>query len=92
MIKVIEVNLSIDGEEKIKDHQARVIEVDGWYEFVDEIKNCKTISRNSIMGSLYGCCIPKYAKVENLTYDDFHLMCDVINAFGIKSKKLVYKV
>lgn len=92
MIKVIETNLSMDYENNIRDHQSRVIEIDNWEEFVDEIKNAKTVSRNSYIGSMDGCTIPRQSKVENLIYDDLHLSCDIYNSTGMKSKKLVYKI
>jgi hypothetical protein len=92
MIKVIETNISINNDNIIQDHQSRVIEVYSWEEYIEEIKNCKSINRSSTLGSLHGTTLPKESKVENLSYDDNHLMCDVINRFGIRSKKLTYKV
>jgi hypothetical protein len=89
MIKVIETNLSISDTGEIKDHQSRVIEVESWDYYTNEIKEARVIIRSSIIGSLHGTSIPSQAKVENLTYDDFHLS---INKFGIKSKKFAYKV
>ncbi len=92
MIQVIETNLSIDNKGQIADHQSRVIEVDNWDDFIDEIKQSKTVIRNSYLGVLNGTTIPRCAKVENLTHDDKHLMCDVYNYLGVMSKKLVYKI
>jgi len=96
MIKIIETNLSIfthqDGCEIIKDHQSRVIEVESWEDYIEEIKQSKSVVRNSIIGSLHGVTILPEARVENLTYDDFHLNCDVINRFGIMSKKLAFRL
>ena len=69
MIKVIETNLSLDENENILDHQSRVIEVESWDSFIEEIKNGETICRKSILGCLDGCSIPKKSKVENLIYD-----------------------
>jgi len=92
MIKVIETNLSVDRENTIKDYQSRVIEVESWEDYVQEIKYSKAIYRSSIIGSLHGNTIQSDSKIENLTYDDFHLICDVINRYGIMSKKLAYKV
>jgi hypothetical protein len=92
LIKVIETNLSIDAGNNIKDYQSRIIEIDDWEEFVNEIKEAKTVIRNSCLGNLHGTTIPRNARVENLSYDDSHLMCDIYNFAGIHSKKLVYKV
>ena len=91
MIKVIETNLSIDNNDNIADHQSRVIEVESWEEFINEIKECKTVSRKSICGCLDGCSIPRKSKIVNLKYDDIHLSCNFYNYIGVKTKKLVYK-
>ena len=91
MIKVIETNLSLDSYDNIVDHQSRVIEVESWEKFINEIKECKSMYRNSILGCLDGCSIPRESKVVNLKYDNIHLSCDVYNYIGMKSKKLVYK-
>ena len=92
MIKVIETNLSTDGENTIKDHQSRVIEINSWEDYIQEIKDAKAVSRKSILGNLHGNTIQSDSKTQNLIYDDFHLSCDIINRFGIMSKKLAYKV
>jgi len=92
MIKVIETNLSLDNYDNIIDHQSRVIEIENWDSFVNEIKESKTVIRNSILGCLSGCTIPKQSKVVNLKYDDKQLSCDIYNWIGRKTKKLAYKV
>jgi len=86
MIKVIETNLSLDNNDNIADHQSRVIEVESWEEFINEIKECKTVIRKSIYGCLDGCTIPRESKIVNLKYDDIHLSCDVYNYFGVKQR------
>lgn len=92
MIQVIETNLSIDTYNDIKDHQSRVIEITDWDDYVSEIKEAKTVIRSSIIGSMHGTTIPYEAYVENLTYDEKHLSCDIINRFGVRSKKFAYRV
>lgn len=92
MITIIETNLSIDITNTIKDFQSRVIEVENWNNYIQEIKECRTIERYSVLGNLYGASMPRESKVENLFYDDVHLSCDVINRFGFRIKKLVYKI
>ena len=57
-----------------------------------EIKEAKSVSRNSVLGSLHGNTIPNNAVVEIISLDDFHLDCDIVNRFGILSKKLVYRI
>jgi len=92
MIKIIETNLSIDENNIIKDHQSRVIEVESWDEYVQEVKDAKSVSRSSVLGSLHGNTIPSSAVVEIISSDDFHLDCDVVNRYGILSKKLAYVI
>ncbi|MEL3959506.1 hypothetical protein NST17_20350 [Caldifermentibacillus hisashii] len=92
MVKVIETNLSLQVNNDIIDHQSRVIEVDSWESYVNEIKECKTVTRNSIIGNLHGTTLPRESRVDNLQYDDFHLQCDVYNYAGMRTKKLVYLI
>ena len=92
MVKVIETNLSIDGNDNIKDHQSRVIEVKSWEDYIAEIKNCKTVTRVSYIGIMYGCTIPRSATIENLISDEIHLLCDVYNYMKSKTKKLAYLI
>jgi len=91
MIKVIETNLSLQCDDSIIDHQSRVVEIDNWDNYINEFKECKAISRNSIIGCLNGYTLsPKISEIKNLKYDDFHLSCDVYIG-NYKSKKLAYK-
>lgn len=89
LAKVIETNLSMKDNE-IMDLQSRVIEVDSWNSYINEIGNGDTINRSSIVGSMYGNSIPSGAKIENFTYNDITLSCDFYNYCGIHSKKLAY--
>lgn len=91
MLKVIETNLSMDGE-IIKDHQSRVIEVESWEVYVKEVQNKETNIRSAILGHLSGCTIPRCSKVENLIYDEKHLSCDIYNYAGVKTRKLAYLI
>lgn len=92
MVKIIETNLSLDNENNIRDFQSRVIEAESWDSFIDEIKNGKTVLRNSILGSMSGCTLPRQSKIEELIYDDRHLSCNVINYAEQKTKKLAYLI
>jgi hypothetical protein len=91
IVKVIETNLSLnENNNEIMDYQSRVIEVDTWSSFIDEIKNGKTVDRQSIVGHLWGVSVSRKSIVKNVKYDDFHLSCDIYNYAGQKSKKLAY--
>jgi len=91
MIKVIETNLSLDYDDNIIDHQSRVVEVESWEDYINEIKEGISVFRKSILGCLDGYTIPtKQSRVENIICDDFHLSCDVYRG-NTKTKKLAYK-
>ena len=91
MVKIIETNLTID-KDIIKDHQSRVIEVESWESFVDEVKNAKFIMRTSIIGCAYGNSVPRSSKVENFISDENHFSCDIYNYAKLKTRKLAYLI
>ena len=39
MVKIIETNLSVDGENNIKDHQARWVLIDDWRDYCKKYQN-----------------------------------------------------
>jgi hypothetical protein len=91
MVKVIETNLSIE-DNCIKDHQSRVIEVDSWESYVEEIKEKTQVYRKSIIGYLEGVSIP-YCTIDKWLYcDDFHLALDFQLDNGMMRKRLAYRV
>ena len=92
MIQIIETNLFMDNNNNITDHQSRVIEVESWDKFIDEIKNCRCVMRSAVLGSLYGNTVPRSSKVENLIYDEKHLSCDIYNYAKVKTKKLAFLI
>jgi hypothetical protein len=89
---VIETNLTIDDKGNIADHQSRIIQVDSWDSYIEEIKTGVTKCRTSYLGNLWGNSLPRYCKVENLVYDELHLSCDVWNYANMLTKKLAYLV
>jgi len=89
MAKIIETNLSM-ANGQIVDHQSRVIEVESWNSYVDEINNAETVIRDSIMGCLSGSSVPRQSMIKNLEFDEHHLSCDIYNYQGIQTKKLAY--
>jgi hypothetical protein len=88
VVRVIETNLSLNDTGEIVDHQSRVIEVESWETFINEIQEAKTVIRPSVIGNLHGTSIPIQSNVEDIMYDDFHLSCNIYNHRGIKTKKL----
>lgn len=91
MVRIIETNLSLNSAYEVVDHQSRVIEVESWNNYINEIKVAKTVIRPSCIGSMHGATIPHQSKVDDLTYDDFHLSA-TINRQGHITKKLAYLV
>lgn len=89
LTKIIETNLSM-ANGQIADHQSRVIEVENWNSYVNEIKNGDTVIRDSFMGCLSGASVPRQSLIENFEADDCHLSCDIYNYRGIHTKKLAY--
>ena len=79
MTYVIETNLSMNGD-KIADHQSRVIEVPSWEEYCAIYENYSgqacTIGKS--LTHLSGNNINSHRIIENLTYDNFHLSCDMV--------------
>lgn len=92
MVRVIETNLSMNDNNVIMDHQSRVIEVESWESYINEIRETKTVIRQSILGNLHGSTVPRESNVHNLVFDEFHLSCDIANSLGMKSKKLAYVI
>lgn len=89
MAKVIETNLTLDGEDKIIGFQSRVIDVENWESYIDEMKNGKSVTRN---GTLYGESLPRKVEVFDFKYDSFHLSFSFYNMLGRKMKRLAYLI
>lgn len=92
MVKVIETNMIIGNYRRIFDFQSRVIEVESWEAIVKEIVDAESVSRNAVIGTMFGYTIPRNAKVENVDYDSNTLKCDVLNYAGERSQKLAYLI
>jgi hypothetical protein len=89
MVHIIETNLSLNNDNIICDHQARVIEYSSWNEYVKLIKEQRYENRN---GTMDGCILPRNTSIDNLIYDDYHLSCDVITAVNTKIIKFAYLI
>jgi hypothetical protein len=92
MVKIIETNISLNDDGIQADFQSRVIEVDSWELFVDEIKSGETKNRTACIGYLTGLSLPRQTKIESIKDDGFHLSCDFTNRFGCKMRKLAYLI
>lgn len=92
MNMVIETNISIDDKGQIADHQSRIIQVESWESYIEEIKSGETKYRTSYLGNLHGRSLPRVYRVDNLVFDDFHMSCDVYNSQDALSKKFSFLV
>lgn len=92
MRKVIETNISLDNVGNQADFQSRVIEVESWESYIEEIKNPTSKVKSDVFGCLNGTIMPRFTKASNLVYSDFHLSCYFSNQFGLNGKKLAYLI
>ena len=93
MVKIIETNLSVNGENNIKDHQARLVLIDDWKDYCQEYQNYSGHRvYYSIASSMPGADIPADAKITNLQFDERHLSCDITNRDHSTTKRLVYNI
>lgn len=90
-LEVVETNLLMK-ENNIVDHQTRIVSVGSWEEYIDIFKNYdgKSVDVFKPMTQLYGNSLPGESMIENLTYDDCHLSCDIVRKNGCIEKKLAY--
>lgn len=92
-MKVIETNISYDDSTNNFDFQSRVIEIENWGEYVNEIKDRKSVTRTSVIGCLWGESFPRFANnVSDFKSDNFHLSYSFVNGLGFKMRKLAYLI
>ncbi|MGG0667805.1 hypothetical protein ABE073_04665 [Lederbergia citrisecunda] len=76
MVKVIETNLSLNSndERAILDHQGRVIEVESWESYVEELFSGETVYRKALFGDkMEGYSLPVDAIIDDFKSDEYHL-------------------
>lgn len=86
MQKVIETNLSMNPNysDTILDHQSRVIEVESWESYIEEILTGEAVYRYALHGSqMEGCSITLNGIIENFKSDEHHLSYELISDLGI---------
>lgn len=93
MVKIIETNLSVDGENNIRDHQARWVLINDWEEYCKKYQNysgCRV--HYGGVSSMPGADIQANVKITNLQFDERHLSCDITNRYQFTTKRLVYNI
>lgn len=94
MIKIIETNLSLNPNDgtTILDHQARVIEVESWKSYVEEILEGNSLYRKALFGVyMEGYSLPVGATIEDFKSDEHHLSYTIVSDTWI-SKKMAYLI
>jgi hypothetical protein len=94
MRKVIETNLSLNpnDESVIIDHQARVIEVESWESYMEEILTGDAVFRKALHGNLMeGYSFPLNGIIEDFVSDEHHLSYTTVSDRGT-GKSLAYLI
>lgn len=91
--KVIETNLFIHANTgEIMDHQARVIEVESWESYVEEILTGDAIRRRALLGDyMEGYSYPLNGIVEDFKSDKHHLSYTTTSGTGV-NKSLAFLI
>ena len=96
MVKIIETNISYEikpySTKYLHDFQSRVIEVESWDSYINEIIDGKYVTRDCIIGNLYGASFPREATIDDLTYNEQTLKCEIYDYRGDRTTKLAYLV
>lgn len=96
MAKIIETNISYEAKpfstQFIHDFQSRVIEVESWDIYIDEHIDTKSITRDCIIGNLYGASIPRVATIDDLEHNENTLKCEIYDYRGLRTTRLAYLI
>jgi hypothetical protein len=95
MVNIIETNISMK-DNKLMDHQSRVLVVPSWQEYVSLFTDYdgKANGRDykTLHNDLMGCVMPNTATINELKYDDFHLTCHFNLFNGMEETKLGFLI
>lgn len=94
MLKVIETNISLNpnDEKTILDHQARVIEIESWESYIEEILTGEAVYRKATFGSkMEGYSFPLDSVIEDFKSDEHHLSYTIISDTGT-GKSMAYLI
>lgn len=93
MVKIIKTNLSVDGENNIKDHQAKWILINDWEDCCKKYQNYS--GRRvyySVASSMPGPDIPANVRIVNLQFDECRLSCDIHHQDHHVTKHFAYNI
>lgn len=91
LTKVIETNISYyEDNTTISDVQSRVIEVDSWNAYLEEIRNQEQVFRYAAMGNLSGVSFPRDAIIKDFDANNKRLICHLELYNGNKLLKIAY--
>ena len=77
MVEVIETNLFADNDNKIYDHQSRIIEVEDWNTYCNAFEKYDGRAVRFKSKQMPGNSIQANRKIKELLYDDYHLSCTI---------------
>lgn len=79
MVEVIETNLVVDNDNRIYDHQSRIIEVEDWDTYCNAFEKYNGRAIRFKSKQMPGNSIQANRKIKELLYDDYHLFYIVFN-------------
>lgn len=79
MVEVIETNLFVDNDNRIQDHQSRIIEVEDWDTYCNAFEKYNGRAIRFKSKQMPGNSIQANRKIEELLYDDHHLSCAIFS-------------
>lgn len=79
MVEVIETKLTVDNDNRIYDHQSRIIEVEDWDTYCNAFEKYDGRAICFKSKQMPGNSIQANRKIRELLYDDYHLSYAVLN-------------
>lgn len=93
MVEVIETNLIVDNDNKIYDHQSRIIEVEDWDTYCNAFEKYDGRAIRFESKQMPGNNIQANSKIKELLYDNHHLSCAIFDdVHDIIQRHFAYKM
>lgn len=93
MVEVIETHLIVNNDNKIYDHQSRIIEVEDWDTYCNTFEKYDGRAIRFKSKQMPGNSIQANRKIKELLYDDHHLSCAIYDDVGdVYVRHFAYKM
>lgn len=93
MVEVIETNLFVDNDNRIHDHQSRIIEVEDWDTYCNAFEKYDGRAIRFKSKQIPGNSIQANRKIKELLYDDYHLSCAIYDdVCDVYARHFAYKM